>query len=749
WRARQDCLPTRVNLVRRGINVDSCVFQICSNGEDEINHILFQCDLAQQVRIMGSFRSKEDDLAKISTSVFITNFPLSTSAKDLFKACSQYGHVVDSFIPSKMDKNGKRFRFVKFINVFNEERLVNNLCTVWIDRYKLHANIARFKRPQANNVRDGGMKRNEQVAPKQNLKTNTAKRDEKSYVGALKGDKYAEVQILKPESSLVLGDECLVSKEMSKALFGRVKEFATLANLNIAMSDEGFVDLKIKYMGEFWVMLEFKSEESKLSFKTNVSVASWFFQIIEASLDFTVEGRVAWVEVEGIPFKLWSGNSFSRKSIREEFKVIHRGKVYWIHANETQGWVPDFNDELDEEEDQDDIKSNDDTSDIHKIDGTGDNSEGEEVPDTIFEDDGGIRSRAEGELKDEDIDNSDDPFNIYHLLNKNKNMKDNVTSGSSLTHPPGFTPAFDEENKERRPKRLNIRGVMVDGILRFLESIKSKFFNGIDDSKNKASWVQWSKALASKDNGGLGISSFFALNRGLIFKWLWRFMSHDNSLWSRVIKAVHGNDGSINANAKNISNSLWLNIIREINVLSKKGINLMNLLRFKLGNGETTNFWDDTWCEGEGSRTDFLDRWSWSLNSSGDFSVESVRSYIDNAMLPKGDYQTRWVNLVPIKVNTLAWKVMTNSLPTRFNISRRGIDIDNISYGICDSGVENVNHLFFTCDLAKRINHLIMKWWDVPTLEFDSYDEWRNWMINIRLPIKHKSMLEGVFYVEW
>nr|GFA61997.1 RNA-directed DNA polymerase, eukaryota [Tanacetum cinerariifolium] len=48
WRARQDCLPTRVNLVRRSINVDSCVCPICSTGEDEINHILFRCDLAQQ-----------------------------------------------------------------------------------------------------------------------------------------------------------------------------------------------------------------------------------------------------------------------------------------------------------------------------------------------------------------------------------------------------------------------------------------------------------------------------------------------------------------------------------------------------------------------------------------------------------------------------------------------------------------------------------------------------------------------------
>ncbi|GKC44044.1 RNA-directed DNA polymerase, eukaryota [Tanacetum coccineum] len=92
---------------------------------------------------MGSFRSKEDDVAKISTSIFVSNFPDSVSAKDLFHSCKQYGHVVDSFIPMKRLKDGKRFGFVRFINVFNVERLVNNLCTIWLNRCKLHANIAR------------------------------------------------------------------------------------------------------------------------------------------------------------------------------------------------------------------------------------------------------------------------------------------------------------------------------------------------------------------------------------------------------------------------------------------------------------------------------------------------------------------------------------------------------------------------------------------------------------------------------
>ncbi|GKA81145.1 nucleotide-binding alpha-beta plait domain-containing protein [Tanacetum coccineum] len=70
---------------------------------------------------MGTFRSKEDDVAKISISVFVTNFPDSISSKDLFNACKQYGHVVDSFIATKRSKAGKRFGFVRIYLPVNVE----------------------------------------------------------------------------------------------------------------------------------------------------------------------------------------------------------------------------------------------------------------------------------------------------------------------------------------------------------------------------------------------------------------------------------------------------------------------------------------------------------------------------------------------------------------------------------------------------------------------------------------------------
>ncbi|GJY57737.1 hypothetical protein Tco_0457629 [Tanacetum coccineum] len=83
------------------------------------------------------------------------------------------------------------------------------------------------------------------------------------------------------------------------------------------------------------------------------------------------------------------------------------------------------------------------------------------------------------------------------------------------------------------------------GILNDMESIRRDFFNGIEKSKKKMVWISWETILASKKNRGLGVSSFFSTNRSFLFKWIWRFLSQDSSLWSRFIQAIHGERGAI------------------------------------------------------------------------------------------------------------------------------------------------------------------------------------------------------------
>nr|GFA15687.1 RNA-directed DNA polymerase, eukaryota, reverse transcriptase zinc-binding domain protein [Tanacetum cinerariifolium] len=113
--------------------------------------------------------------------------------------------------------------------------------------------------------------------------------------------------------------------------------------------------------------------------------------------------------------------------------------------------------------------------------------------------------------------------------------------------------------------------------------------------RKKATWIKWSNVLADKAKGGLGVFSLYAINRGLMIKWLWRFYVQNTSLWVRVVKAIHGEDGKVGQNISSRSYSCWLNIVKEVSVLQAKGVDVMKYVRLKLGNGESTSFWKDKW----------------------------------------------------------------------------------------------------------------------------------------------------------
>nr|GEY78313.1 RNA-directed DNA polymerase, eukaryota [Tanacetum cinerariifolium] len=150
--------------------------------------------------------------------------------------------------------------------------------------------------------------------------------------------------------------------------------------------------------------------------------------------------------------------------------------------------------------------------------------------------------------------------------------------------------------------------------------------------------------------------------------------------------------------------------------------------------------------------TSTLDRWTWSLNPSGEFSVASVRKFIDDKLHPGGEFKTNWCRYVPIKVNIHAWKIMSNALAIKFNIPSRRIEIESLICVNCDVEVETTSHLFFTCITAQQVSRLINRWWnisDVSDVEVVSFDSWKTWMGSIQLNSKSKMLFEGVYQVMW
>ncbi|GJZ81027.1 hypothetical protein Tco_0646021 [Tanacetum coccineum] len=129
-------------------------------------------------------------------------------------------------------------------------------------------------------------------------------------------------------------------------------------------------------------------------------------------------------------------------------------------------------------------------------------------------------------------------------------------------------------------------------VLHAMESIRRNFFNGVQCDERKITWIKWTKVLASKKYGGLGVSSFYALNRALLFKWVWRFISRDNSLWCRFIKSMHG---SMLSNFSLFRFSTWNSIIREVYMLKDRGVDLISHCHIRVGNGLCTQFWNEVW----------------------------------------------------------------------------------------------------------------------------------------------------------
>ncbi|GJY13410.1 RNA-directed DNA polymerase, eukaryota [Tanacetum coccineum] len=288
------------------------------------------------------------------------------------------------------------------------------------------------------------------------------------------------------------------------------------------------------------------------------------------------------------------------------------------------------------------------------------------------------------------------------------------------------------------------------GILNSMKFIRRDLFNGIDTSEKKIAWVELEIFLSSKKNGDLGVSSFYAINRGLLFKWVCHFITQDASLWYRLIKAIHGVRG-VTDNHSSLKRLFALESRKDITLPEKlrQSSYEFSFRRSPRGGLEEEQYNGLCSMILDISLPNMSDRWFWSLDGSGEFSVRSVRCLIDDALLPKSDTPTRWVKLIPIKVNVLAWKICLDRLPTRLNLSSRGLEIPSILCPLCNDVVESSSHLFFSCSLARQVLRLICRWWELEVPSLNSYIDWLNWLSNTRLSKLMKEILEGTCYVSW
>ncbi|GJT02906.1 RNA-directed DNA polymerase, eukaryota [Tanacetum coccineum] len=340
-----------------------------------------------------------------------------------------------------------------------------------------------------------------------------------------------------------------------------------------------------------------------------------------------------------------------------------------------------------------------------------------------------------------------------------------------------------------------------EGVLSRLERLRRSFFLGADMDDHKISWVSWRQVMAHKKNGGLGVNSMYALNLALFFKWIWHFMSSHSGLWYNVIKEVHGSNSLDNSFRSSSHGSVWIGMLKVIANLKSKGIDLLEYCKLVIGNGNSTQFWHDKWYEDIVLKENFhrlynletqkdvlvahklhcldlaasfrrpprsgieesqlseisqlissvvlspsCDRWSWTLNGLGVFSVKSAREWIDQHVLPSSLSTSRWSKILPIKVNVFIWRMFLDRLPTRPNL---GVDIPCSLCPNCGIGIESRNHLFFGCSMALDLFKMLGRWWNIQVPVFEDPVSWSTWFNNLNLSSLQKIVLEASIFSLW
>jgi hypothetical protein len=274
-----------------------------------------------------------------------------------------------------------------------------------------------------------------------------------------------------------------------------------------------------------------------------------------------------------------------------------------------------------------------------------------------------------------------------------------------------------------------------------------------------------------KSQGGLGVRDVGKANLSLLIKWRWRLLQEDEAVWKNVIVARYGIDARHNVRWINhpISNrpTVWWKDLCRVDVLENGSWFGHNMVR-RVGRGDTTRFWKDSWvgisplCEcfprlfsislfkdamvsdmrgsvdGEDrwmlqwrrylfaweyqlvlelleavpmvARSEENDRWFWSPEESGIFSVKLAYLLLGRVFVSELDFGPNdlrvlnniWRSSAPSKVIAFSWKLLRNRIPRRVNLAVRGVQVAGGSLDciLCVGKAEEANHLFMFCDFA-------------------------------------------------
>ncbi|GJT89350.1 RNA-directed DNA polymerase, eukaryota, reverse transcriptase zinc-binding domain protein [Tanacetum coccineum] len=383
---------------------------------------------------------------------FVTNFPESLDAKGLWREFQSFGRIVDAFIANKRSKIGKRFGFVRFLGISNVDAFVNTLSNIWMGSYHVFVSVAKFQRQNKTE----SIPLNKDFLGLKNLNVTQFRNSTGSnshhthshkpfFASVASGDgdvKRSQNNVNQhKDNHIILKDLDLITvDDTSTVVLVKVKEVDSINNIYRICKNEGFDD-------------------------SNESLQNVWSAIRVASPSFTIDERMVWIEITGLPLCAWGSNAYKKVAsvfgkfqffdsdvddnmslgrvciatkipsfIAESVKAIIHGRIFDVNVKEVSTWNTNI---------ENDLECND--------------SEG------IQEDDDHSFNIDHNDILDDFIEQVVEKkysFSTNEVQEK-INIDDQVVSGDTCSKPPGFETLIkedalpDEKSNEVKDSKCN------------------------------------------------------------------------------------------------------------------------------------------------------------------------------------------------------------------------------------------------------------------------------------------------------
>ncbi|KAL9674773.1 hypothetical protein QQ045_002972 [Rhodiola kirilowii] len=172
---------------------------------------------------------------------------------------------------------------------------------------------------------------------------------------------------------------------------------------------------------------------------------------------------------------------------------------------------------------------------------------------------------------------------------------------------------------------------MPSSVSQEMEKIQRSFLWGGSESRRKIHYVKWDTVKKPKRFGGLGILGLVEMNLALLAKWWWKLASGNGGLWRRmIIEKYDFKRARVPANTtcrrSRLSNT-WRNIFKSVQGVSEIAYALSEGMKLKVGRGDESLFWEDSWSGEESFRVNYPRMFQLAVNKEA--KVEEMGQWVD------------------------------------------------------------------------------------------------------------------------